>query len=205
MKAPRCAVGATLGTISVECACLIPSTLRAYSITAACMPRQMPSPAFCFRGAYFAARDLPSVPRSADGREGKDARRRIILDDRARARRGLFRVVSPGPAYPLERTMRPCGRSRWRCASAPLVTDKYLCFEAGAPSSGIVLVVDDFLVPSSALCAQKARAHRWSPIRCDAQRRPQGEHNHRTSTTPRCWSKSHRFQIIVSVAQDKYI
>mmetsp|Transcript_10287 Transcript_10287/g.38139 ORF Transcript_10287/g.38139 Transcript_10287/m.38139 type:complete len:353 (+) Transcript_10287:527-1585(+) len=53
-----------LGTISVECACLIPSTFLANSITAACMPRQIPRNGVLDSRAYCAARIFPSVPRS---------------------------------------------------------------------------------------------------------------------------------------------
>ena len=48
-----------------------------------------------------------------------------------------------------------------------------------------VLVVDDFLVAVVGCVAPRGRAHRWSPIRCDAQRRLQGEHNHRRAPHPK--------------------
>ena len=52
------------GTISVECAFFMSNIFRAYSITAACKPRQMPRNGTLFSLAYFAVRILPSVPRS---------------------------------------------------------------------------------------------------------------------------------------------
>ena len=53
-----------LGAISVECASLRPQTLRANSITATCMPRQMPRYGMRFSRAYWIAWILPSMPRS---------------------------------------------------------------------------------------------------------------------------------------------
>ncbi len=49
---------------SVECAPASPQTLRAYSMTATCSPRQMPRYGTFFSRANFTAAILPSIPRS---------------------------------------------------------------------------------------------------------------------------------------------
>ena len=50
-------------SISLELASAIPSTLRANSITAHCMPRQMPRNGMPFSRAKRTASILPSMPR----------------------------------------------------------------------------------------------------------------------------------------------
>ena len=51
-------------SISVEFAPCMPATLRAYSTTASCMPKQMPKNGTAFSRAKRIAAILPSVPRA---------------------------------------------------------------------------------------------------------------------------------------------
>mmetsp|Transcript_9181 Transcript_9181/g.29605 ORF Transcript_9181/g.29605 Transcript_9181/m.29605 type:complete len:244 (-) Transcript_9181:691-1422(-) len=51
-----------VGSISVECASAWPHTFLANSITATCMPKQMPKYGISFSRAYFAAHIFPSTP-----------------------------------------------------------------------------------------------------------------------------------------------
>ena len=51
------------GFISVECASDFPITLRANSITAHCMPRQIPKKGIPFSRAYLIVEIFPSIPR----------------------------------------------------------------------------------------------------------------------------------------------
>ncbi len=52
------------GSNSVEDASSMPSTLRAYSMTIDCRPRQMPSVGTLFSRAQRSAPSLPSMPRT---------------------------------------------------------------------------------------------------------------------------------------------
>ena len=52
------------GSNSVELAPSMPATLRAYSMTMHCRPRQMPSVGTCCSRAQRSAPSLPSMPRT---------------------------------------------------------------------------------------------------------------------------------------------
>ena len=51
-----------LGSISTECACFNPNTFLAYSITAICIPKQIPKNGNLFSLAYCTAIIFPSIP-----------------------------------------------------------------------------------------------------------------------------------------------
>ena len=146
-----------LGTISVECACLIPSTLRAYSITAACMPRQMPKNGVPRVARVLRGENRPSVPRppKPPGTRTPSAERTFAQASACAAGSSACVASSSMPAS--THTMFSLRSSMALCISA-LVTDKYESPRPVYLPTTAIVTGSVTVSHLSALCAQSSRS-----------------------------------------------
>ena len=84
---------AVFGSNSVLFAPASPATLRANSIEAHCMPRQMPKNGTFFSRAKVTARILPSIPRTAEAARDEDS----VLFSQGLLDLALFQVLGLDP------------------------------------------------------------------------------------------------------------